>query len=337
MEPEEADPFEAPKKKVISVAKNTPAVVTVAGTGGDLHDLDPLSDLRIRTAAQAGVDMGRAARVTLMREIGVRFGVPPAGFPTGQSRIYVDGDIRFEQFLRLLSKEMPSKAASANLKRAKQLIDTDILLVLTTTAREYAPALTARGSEVRDSFKFGGLDFLWDSRRHLGLPRAIVDKWEKVEPYESLETYHTVHPALIPVRDQILGYAAQTRLSFANFQAHAKRELGQAEGQGLFDALSKDARIVWQAYSFVGPGGAPFDPKKGPHHGKTFGVNAALGYLRHLASQAGVALELNVILTNPSLHHTDYVKIAKARAMEAAFLERLLDETAASVEATATR
>ena len=333
MEPEEADPFEAPKKKVISVAKNTPAVVTVAGTGGDLHDLDPLSALRIRTAAQAGVHMGWERRIARMQEIGARFGVPPAGFPTGQSRIYVDGDIRFEGLLRVLSRRGPSNSAAANLRRTAQLVDMNIFLVLSTTAREYDVAVTARGSERKDSFRWGGLDFLDKKKNRLGLPKSIVDAWTTLAPYDNPETGNTVFPSEIPVRDQILGYAALTRLSFVDFQAHVRQEIGASEGQSLFDALSEDAKTVWQAYSFVAPGGTPFDPKKGPQHGQKFGVNTAFGYLRYLASQAGVPFSMNTILTTASIHHTDYVKIAKARAMEAAFFEQLLEQTSATVEA----
>ena len=79
MDAEDDDPFEGMKKKTISVAKNTPAVVTLPGTGGDLHDEDPLSALRIRAAAQAGRDLGREGRLALMQTIGARFGVPPEG------------------------------------------------------------------------------------------------------------------------------------------------------------------------------------------------------------------------------------------------------------------
>jgi hypothetical protein len=278
-----------------------------------------------------------------MQQIGERFGVPHEGFPTGQSRIYVskesgnkqrqgEKDIRFEQCLRLLSKAKSSKAASANLRRTRELVDTDILLVLTTTARENAFALTSRSSEPRDTFSDGGLDFLAKNIGRLGLPRAIVGTWDVGVEGISQETQHNVHPGLIPVRDQILGYAAQTRLSFMDFQAHLRREIGAAEGQALIDALSDDARTVWQAYAFLAPAGAPFDPKKGPQHGQSFGVNPAFSYLRHLASQAGVAFDMNAILTTPALHHTDYVKIAKARAMEAAFFKALL-ERAGSAEA----
>ncbi len=335
MDAEEDDPFEGTKKKAVSVAKNTPVVVTVPGTGGDLHDEDPLSALRIRTAAQAGRDLGREGRIALMQTIGARFGVPPEGFPTGQSRIYVDGDIRFEGLLRRLSRPGPSRAASANLRRTAQLVEINILLVLTTTAREYDPAVTARGSDKKDSFRWGGLDFLDTVKNHLGLPKSIVDNWKTVTPYESVETHNLVYPSKIPVRDQILGYAAVTRLNFNKFQTHVEKEIGQAQGQSLFAALGKDAKTVWQAYAFVAPGGTPFDPKQGPHHGQHFGVNSAFGYLRHLASEAGVPFDLNAILTTPSLHHTDYIKIAKARAMEAAFFEQLLEQASATVSGTA--
>jgi hypothetical protein len=321
------------KKKTISVAKNTPAVVTVPGTGGDLHDEDPLSALRIRTAAQAGRDLGRDGRLALMQTIGARFGVPPEGFPTGQSRIYVDGDIRFEQTLRVLSRAQGSNAASANLKRTAQLVDTDIFLVLTTTARE-CQGLTARDSHTVDSYREGGLDYLEDIKDHLGLPKSIVGKWTRIPPYESGETHHRVHPCEIPMRDQILGYAAVTRLNFKNFQAHVKKELGGAAGQALLDSLSKESKSVWQAYAFVAHGGTPFDPHVGPHHGQQFGVISAFGYLRHLAFEAGVPFDMNAILTTPSLHHTDYVRISKARAMEAAFFEQMLTQTAPSAGAS---
>jgi hypothetical protein len=123
-------------------------------------------------------------------------------------------------------------------------------------------------------------------------------------------------------------------LNFRNFQEHVKKEVGGAAGQALFDSLSKEAKAVWQAYAFVAHGGTPFDAKQGPHHGQKFGVNSAFGYLRHLAFEAGITFDMNAILTTPSLHHTDYVKIAKARAMEAAFFEQLLKQTAPSAVAS---
>lgn len=335
MDTGEDDPFDGPKKKTVSVAKNTPVVVTVPGTGGDLHDEDPLSAVRIQAAAQAGRDLGREGRLALMRAIGARFGVPPEGFPTGQSRIYVDEDIRFEQTLRVLSRAQGSNAASANLKRTAQLVDTDIFLVLTTTARE-CRGLTARDSRKVDSYREGGLDYLEDVKNHLGLPKSIVGQWDPIREYESFETHHFVHPSRIPMRDQILGYAAVTRFNFKKFQAHAKKETGEVEGQALLDSLSKEAKAVWQAYAFVAHGGTPFDPKVGAHHGQKFGVISAFGYLRHLAFAAGVPFDMNAILTTPALHHTDYVKISKARAMEAAFFEQLLKQTAPAAGAGST-
>jgi hypothetical protein len=335
MEAEDKDPFEG-TKKTIYVAKNTPAVVTVPGTGGDLHDDDPMSAVRIREAARAGVEMGAEKRIALMQEIGARFGVPPEGFTTGLSRIYEYRDIpekghiprirdiRFEQWLRRLSQAQPSRAAAANLKRTREVIDgIDIFLVLATTARE-SQGLTARDSQMVDTFDAGGMDFLDDIKNHLGLPKSIVEHWAPGTSGISAETHHEVHPSRIPMRDQILGYAAVTRLYFKNFEAHVRREIGEAQAQTLLDSLSKDATRVWQAYSFVAHGGAPFDPKVGPHHGQGFGVIPAFGYLRHLASQAGMPFDMNAILTTPSLHHTDYVKVAKARAMEATLFEELL-------------
>jgi hypothetical protein len=330
MEAEDQDPFET-TKKAISVAKNTPAVVTVPGTGGDLHDEDTLSPARIQAAAQAGRDLGKNGRVALMQTIGERFGIPHEGFSTGQSRIYDKDDIRFEQTLRVLSRTVSSRAAAANLKRAMELVpEVDSLLVLTTTAREYHPGLTSRGSEKVDSFRDGGLDFLDDVKNRLGLPKSIVGNWEHIPPYRSDETENLVHPSMIPVRDQILGYAALTRLSFKNFCTFVKSEEGEARGQALLDCLSRDARAVWQAYSFLCPVGSRFDPKEGPKHGQKFGVNSAFGYLRHLASTTRMPFDMNAILTTPALHHTDYVKIAKARALEAAFFQHLLEQAAVS-------
>jgi len=329
MDAGEDDPFEGANKKTIYIAKNTPAVVTVPGTGGDLHDDDPLSPLRIRVAAQAGRDLGREARVTLMQTIGARFGVPPEGFPIGLSRIYVDGDIRFIQTLRVLSRPVGSRAAAANLKRAAQLVpEVDPFLVLTTAARERDEALIARGSEKDDTFKGGGLDFLETIKGRLGLPRSIVKQWDSIPEYRSGETENIVHPARIPIRDQVIGYAAVTRLSFKDFCAFVKRETGDAHGQKMLDSLTADAKTVWLAYSFLSPGGSTFNPQKGPEHGRHFGVNSAFGYLRYLASRSGVSLDMNAILTTPELHHTDYVKVAKARAMEAAFFDHLMLKTA---------
>jgi hypothetical protein len=62
------------------------------------------------------------------------------------------------------------------------------------------------------------------------------------------------------------------------------------------------------------------DPTVGPKRGQSFGVKSAFSYFVDKAARAGREVDLNEIVSDPELDHTDYVRIAKARAVEAAFI-----------------
>ncbi len=292
----------------------------------------PAAD-RLRAGAQLAMLGTPADRVATMSALAPRFGIPHGAWTTGQSRLFVGGDVRIAALLRRLASEKASKAAAVNLSRAERHTGMDPYLVLTTAARENESSVTAQGSNMIDTWREGGLDFLWKNRSRLGLPVSVTKNWKPVTPFKSPETGNIVEPGLVPARDQVLGYAAQTRLSFSTFERHVRSTLGDALGGAAIAALAVDARAVWQAYAFLAPGGTPFEQAAGIQHGQKFGVKSAFGYLLDKASRAGRAVDLNEVIYDSAIDGTDYVRIAKARAAEAAFIADYVN-TAATSSAT---
>ncbi len=267
----------------------------------------------------------------MMNEIGERYGIPPGGFPRGP-RLTRTNDIVFADWLRKLKHRRASASTFANLERGfKYVPEMSPMLVLTTAAREYYGAPTARGQQLIETFDKGGLDFLGKNKNHLGLPKGITKRWIPVPPYKSPESHKLtnipkVYPAKIPARDQVLAYAAQMRSSYANWEKHVKKVLGNEAGTAALNALTDESRAVWQAYAFLAPGGNKFNTTKpiSSQHGGNFGVKSALGYLKHKAAQEGRPLNLNDITTDKAINGTHYVKTAKYRAAEADFFSDLI-------------
>jgi hypothetical protein len=293
----------------------------------------PISASEIRAAAQHGIDLKTAERLTLIRQIGARLGIPKRHFQRGKRGLIVNGDVRLIGLLRVLAT---SRAAAANLKRLNQFVkDIRPALAVVTASRESSKAVTAQGSEMIETWHQGGLDFLGNlGWNRLGLPRSIIRHWRAAPPFRSPETGNIVHPAWIPARDQLLAYAAQTRESFNVFQDLVRRRLGQAMGDKALADMTDDARLLWQAYAFRAPGGNEFDPRVGPKHGKHFGAKTALGYLVHRAKEEKREIDLNAILTDSSFNRTFYVRSAKERVAEAVFLEELLKRSATAPSST---
>ena len=299
----------------------------------------PISASEIRAAAQHGIDLKTAGRLTLMRQIGARFGIPKRHFRRGKRGLITNGDVRLIGLLQVLANVKASRAAAANLKRLNQFVkDIRPALAVATASRENSKAVTAQGSEMIETWHEGGLDFLGKNLgrnwNRLGLPRSIIRHWRAAPPFRSPETRNIVHPAWIPARDQLLAYAAQTRESFNGFQDLVRRQLGQAMGDKALADMTDDARLLWQAYAFRAPGGNEFDPRVGPKHGKHFGAKTALGYLVHRAKEEKREIDLNAILTDSSFNRTFYVRSAKERVAEAIFLEELLKRSATAPSST---
>ena len=285
---------------------------------------------RLRAGAQLAMSLSAIERVDKMNAIGAPFGMPAGAWPTGQSRVFVGGDVRIAALLRQLCNEPACRAAAVNLDRAQRHTSMDPYLVLTTAARENASSVTSLSNTMINTCWEGGLDFLWTNKNKLGLPRSVTDKWAAAPPMINPETGNEVHPGLIPAKDQVLGYAVQTKLSFTNWEKYVKRALGDPRGQVALSTLTEEARSVWHAYAFVSPAGRQFDPLTGPQHGQKFGVNSAFGYLADKASRSAREIDLNEIVSDSSLEQTDYVRIAKARAIEAAFISHYVSLAAAS-------
>jgi len=84
--------------------------------------------------------------------------------------------------------------------------------------------------------------------------------------------------------------------------------------------------LAWAAYAFLAPGGREFDPEKtlASQLGQHFGSRTALDYIAQMAKTAGGKPDLDLLIKDPYLSHTEWVRSAKTRAAETLFLERLL-------------
>ena len=259
-----------------------------------------------------------------MNRIGSTLGVPAGGWGHGQSHLLEQGDIRLVWLLRRLAVRAAAQRVAKNLERVAGLSGAETMLTVATTAREHSSALTDVSSRKIDSWREGGLDFLWAEKDRLGLPKSVTGSWTKVDPFVSGETNHWVQPAYIPARDQLLVYAAQIQASFHNnFLAHLSAIAGPSD-PSIVAATSRPALLVWKAYSFLAPGGGQYDPKKtiAAQSGQRFGCRSALQALAGLGTSG--SLDLDGILRIPEFNSVEWVRSAKTRAAEALFLERLL-------------
>lgn len=182
------------------------------------------------------------------------------------------------------------------------------------------------GTSLIETYHSGGLDYLGDTRKKLGLPRAVTDQWEDVRPFRNRETGNFVHPAMIPAHDQLMAYAAQIGSAFTHqFQDSLRVEFGPAAAAALAGA-SRLALVVWQAYAFLAPGGTPYNPGKPLRDqlGQHFGQRSALGYFAHKAKNPARSPTLDDIITEGGLEHLEWVRSAKTRAAETFFIEQLL-------------
>jgi len=295
--------------------------------GGPLNISYAPSGADIVHVARLGLDLGRGPRAAVMNALGARLLIPAGGF-TGQARLFVKGDLRLVGLLALMAHDAAAKAIAFNLARVVRFTDSHVLLALVTAAREHTSALTATSDQLIDSWHEGGLDFLWKTKGRLGLPSAITSHWQAVPHFVSPETHHAVYPAYIPARDQTVVYAAQISSSYQlGFRARIEAELG-ARGDGVLASLSRAARLIWQAYAFLAPGGRQYEPARPLRLqlGRGFGVQTALGYLLAAARAEGRPVDLERVMTDPALNGTEWVRSAKTRVAEALFLERLFAE-----------
>lgn len=271
-----------------------------------------------------GATASIAHRRELMNRVGSILGIPGGGWGHGQSQLFERGDIRLVWLLRRLAVKSAAQRVAKNLQRVVALSGAETMLTVATTAREHSSALTDVSSRRIDSWREGGLDFLWAERDRLGLPKSITGGWTRVDPFRSGETNNYVHPAYIPACDQMLAYAAQIRSSFQRTVLSHLSETGGSSTRAQVALASRPALLVWKAYSFLAPGGAPYDPKRtiAGQSGQKFGCRSAIQALTHLRGTG--SLVPDDILRVPELNSVEWVRSAKIRAAEALFLERLL-------------
>jgi hypothetical protein len=264
-------------------------------------------------------------RAALMNEVGRLVGIPPGGWRHGQARLREDGDIRLVWLLRRLAHKSVAEQVATNIRRTDQFVPGDLWLAVVTTAREHsAKTLYDLSMDRVETWHDGGLDFLFDNKNSLGLPKAITDAWGQPKEFISHETGNPVHPAYIPARDQLVAYAAQIRLSYDhNFRTHAVAILGRNAGSSVVQ-MSRVARLVWRAYAFLLPNGYPYNPRSSvaAQSGRHFGCRTALLFLAHRAH--GGSVDLNQILHLPDLDQVEAVRSAKIRVAETLYLERML-------------
>jgi RHS repeat-associated protein len=303
-----------------------------------LHDPNgqqSFSAADLQSAAQAANALSAEGRISLMQEIGARFGIPKAGYH-GQSRLYEGKgerdyrndprDVRVFKSGLLKSFAKDPVTAAANLQSAAGISGVSTVLGANISQRERGDSITETRSAILYTFG-GGLDFLGDDIPALRnrYPDATTT-WKPGEYYRNPETLNLVHPGLIPYKDQVLAYTASTQLHFEEFERYVKQQLGDEAGAKALGGLSEEARTVWQAFAFVSHGGTPFEKDKTaritPQH---FGIRTAIGYLIADAKSKGGPVDLNAILTDQRLaHRSEFLRGAKQRAAEAAFVEHFL-------------
>jgi hypothetical protein len=281
------------------------------------------SESELRNMGTLGLGMGRAARASLMNQIAMSLGAPPGGFH-GQARLFERGDLRLVGLLALMSRPEAALNVARNLRRARQYTDANLMLTFVTAGRERASAVTAVGDKLIDSWHEGGIDFLWKTKDQLGLPRSLTAAWGPVPRFKSPETHHLVYPAYIPARDQTLVYAAQLNSSYLRLMSGPLRDEFGMDAANVAARAPRVARLVWQAYAFLAPGGRRYDSSTplAAQLGRGFGARSALGYVAATAPRPEVALEL--VFKDPALNQTEWVRSAKTRVAETLFLERLL-------------
>ena len=253
-----------------------------------------LSAKEVQAVGVIGLDLRKTGRVGLMNQIGAVLGIPPGGWH-GQAKLFDGDDIRLRALLVKLAREHDAKLIAANLDRAERFTHVNMMLVLVVAAREHHKALTAGGNHLINSYHEGGLDFLWDEKEKLGLPRSVTRGWQPAGRFVNPESMREVHPAKIPSYDQMVVYAAQIGASFRNnFRANVEAEFGRP-AEAALQRTSRAALIVWQAYAFLAPGGTPFNGNKtlSSQQGQHFGSRSVLGYIAYRARLAGIDPELD--------------------------------------------
>jgi hypothetical protein len=279
----------------------------------------------IQAMGVIGLDLGRSGRVSLMNQIGAFLHMPSGGWH-GQAKLFKGNDIRLADLLQAMTREHTAKLMASNLQRAARFVQVNLMLAMVSAQREGHRSLTATGSTMINTYREGGLDFLEKLKSQLGLPHAVTATWKAAPAFVNIETNNTVYPELIPARDQMLAYSAVVAASFNhNFKASLRAEFGD-QAAAASSAASRAAIIVWQAYSFLSPGGRPYDPKKALRDqlSQHFGHRSALGLLAHKARENHRRLSLDDILTDTSLNGLEWLRSAKTRAAETLFCECLL-------------
>lgn len=292
---------------------------------------------QVRAMGTLGMAFGPTGRVAAINDIGVNLHVPRGAWPRAQAKLFENDDIRLYGrdggVFALMTHDTASKHIAENLASVARSCDANVLLTMVTAQREHATSITASGAKMVDSFWEGGLDHLWTSKDHLGLPKAITSGWKKITPYFNPDFHpghgrvpKKVHPASIPARDQIVAYGGQIGTSFDGFKSIVGKQLGTDAGSAL-SRLSRIGQLVWQAYAFLAPGGNPFDPKHslGSQIHQGFGIVTALGYIVQAAraGNPGSVVDLDRVFWDETLNHSAWIQSAKVRTIEALFLERL--------------
>lgn len=279
----------------------------------------------IQALAVIGLDIGPTNRVVLMNRIAAVLGMPPGGW-LGQARLFDGDDVRIRWLLGRLARPQQARVVAENVARAGRYVHGNLILAMVSAAREYDGSLTARGTALINTYHRGGLDFLEKQKAQLGLPRSVTRHWTPANPILNDETMNEVYPERIPAQDQLLAYAAQIASSYVHAFRHSLQlEVGEP-AEAVLAAASRASLLVWQAYSFLAPGGTPYDPGKPLGHqlGQHFGSRSAIGYYGHLAKTEGRRVSLDDVLTNRGLDRLEWLRSAKTRAAETLFVERLL-------------
>lgn len=216
------------------------------------------------------------------------------------------------------------------LVRAEPILD-DLHFLTVVVSREHAQGLAAHGERrVPNTFSFGGLDHLGgEMSRMTFLPRSVTRRWVDLGPGTGCEgpghtRCHPIHAASIPGADEMVAYASTLRLRYDGFQERLEAEFGAERASSMLSGITPPQRRAWNQLAFGRMNGVDYRPEAGEElfaDGDS-GLRTILDAAHHYESAESREFTLQAILDEPRFARMASVRIARARAVEAAVLDR---------------
>lgn len=205
----------------------------------------------------------------------------------------------------------------------------DLEFVTVVVSREHFAGLRGgrAGHMVPNTFQYGGLDYLGREMRSMPfISAAVTSRWADLGLMRGCEPgnvrCHTIRPASIPSTDELVAYAGVLRHREDIFRQRLQDVFPNRAGS-LLAGMTAPQRRAWTQLAFGRQGGNTYQPRRGPSQlasGRA-GLVTILGAGRHFESE-GRPFTLQSIFDEPEFRRLTSVRIAQARAVEAALLDR---------------